>query len=227
MAKVIFEYDINQDAQNIFRVITTEPIFDKDNIKRVLGKLDADLIAKVKKENDANNQKIIIGDYLKDFYLKNKALIDSKIISFGEKWEKINQVYFERLSFLLNVKIEENISYKAYLTSAGSCPFNVSEKWFMVRITDEEVNNVAVHEIMHIEFIRAYGYFCKNLGLSPKQFGDLKEGLTVLLNEEMGDILARPDYGYEEHQLIRQKIKEIWHEKKDIRYLIEQMVKFL
>ncbi|TSC94534.1 MAG: hypothetical protein Athens101410_768 [Parcubacteria group bacterium Athens1014_10] len=223
MPKVEFKYDISKDGWNILRVIDTPPFFDKEDKSKCLIGIDKSLVEKVKKEKDLLIKKQIIKNYLANFLEKEKKLIKGKIKSFSQEWNKINNTYFDKLSFVLNITIPKNNIYTAYLTNAGSCPFNVPEGWFMVRIKDEKVDAIAAHEIMHIEFVRAYGFFCKDLGLPQKRFNDLRESLTVLLNEEFEGILSRPDYGYKEHKDLRNQIIGLWRKDKNIKHLIKNV----
>ena len=227
MPYVKFKYDAFEDGENILRVLTTSPQYDIENAARSLKGLDSILIEKVQTEKDYLIKQQLIAEHLSKYIPNNQKLISTKIQSFQEAWDKINEIYFQRLAKLLNIQIPKNNIYTAYLTQGGSCPFNVSERWFMVRLADEKVDVIAAHEIMHIEFIRAYGLYCKNKELPSEQFGILKEGLTVLLNEEMGDILSRLDYGYPEHQDLRNKILTLWRKNKNFKDLLEKMIRFL
>lgn len=78
-----------------------------------------------------------------------------------------------------------------------------------------------MYEIMHIEFIRNFGFYCRDtLKLAPKDFGNFQEASTFLLNDEMGDLFSRPDYGYKEHQELRGKLSEQWKKNKDFNNLL-------
>lgn len=148
-------------------------------------------------------------------------------VSFRYDWNKIEDKSFKKLENILDIKIPESNTYIGYLTSAGSCPFNAKERWFMARTADEKIDTVTAHEIMHIEFIKAYGFYCQKLGLSSKQFDGFRESITVLLNEEMSDILTMSDYGYIEHQKYRKKIVDLWQKSKDFKNLISELRKFI
>jgi len=59
------------------------------------------------------------------------------------------------------------------------------------------------------------------LKLTPKDFGRFQEASTFLLNDEMGDLFSRPDYGYKEHQDLRVKLSEEWGRHKDFNKLLD------
>lgn len=227
MPSIEFKYDEEKDGWNILRIFTESPSFDVDDASYRFTGLPQELIEKLNNASDIECKKELIDNYTKNFESENKNLIYQKIKSFSETWEKINDDYFSRLEKILNIKINSQLIYLAYLTTAGSCPYDAGKRFFMVKIKDEKVDTVSAHEIMHIEFIRAYGIYYRDLGLPPKQFADIKEALTVLLNEEMGDLLSRPDYGYKEHQELREQILAIWRKNKDIKNLISEIRPFL
>lgn len=225
--KVEFKYDVFKDGANILRVFIQPSFFDAGNEARRFKGLKNDFIEKVKKEKDFIVKQEIIIEYLKKFVSENKVLIHKKINFFSEEWGKINDIYFQRLSEILHIKIPQS-TYIVYLTNAGSCPYSHYEKWLMARIGDEKVDAIVAHEIMHIEFQNAYSYgYFKKTGLSVKQYNDLKESLTVLLNEEMSDILSKPDYGYKEHQELRNKISKLWKQNKNFSFLLDNIIEFM
>ena len=221
MPKVKFEYNLVKDVWNVLRVINVPPTFEPENLKRPLGKLPEGIINEVKKEIDPTKQENLVKNFLESEINNKRTLIDQQIIKFTEKWAKINEEYFKRLERIFNITISPETIYRAYLTSAGSCPFNPKERYFMVRLDDDGVDAVAAHEILHIEFIRKYGLYCRDvLQLSPKDFGAFQEASTFLLNDEMGDLMSHPDYGYKEHQELRTKLSIEWAKSKNIKDLL-------
>ena len=227
MPSIEFKYDPEKDSWNILRIFTETNSFDVDDANYRFTGLPQELIEALNNAPDIEHKKKLIDNYTERFALENKNLIDQKIKSFSEDWAEINNDYFGRLEKILNININPQLIYLAYLTTAGSCPYDAGKQFFMVRLKDEKVDTVSAHEIMHIEFIRTYGIYCRDLGLPPKQFADLKEALTVLLNEEMSDLFSRPDYGYKEHQELRGQILTIWRKNKDIKNLITEIRPFL
>jgi len=221
MPKVQFHYDINEDKKNILRVINNPSNFGAD-IKRQYGKLPQELIERLKSEKDLLVQDQIASDFLKQNLTEKGEFINQKIEKFQRDWDKINDEYFKRLEKILNIKIPSDAIYKGYLTSAGSCPFDARLRTFMVRLDDEMVDTVVAHEIMHIEFWRNFTIYCRDiLKLNLEESVIFQEAVTVLLNEEMGDILSRPDYGYTEHQEIRLKLVTEWQRNKNFRDLLK------
>lgn len=227
MPKVEFKYNLFRDALNIMRVLTEPMIYGAQNKERALRGIPKELISEFQIETDQFNRQILIINHLLPFLAEKSNFVKDKIEMFSENWNSINDTYFQRLEKILNVKIPENSTYSAYITNAGSCPYDASQNWFMVTMTDKKVDMIAAHEIMHIEFHHTYTYSAirnKNQNITMKQYGDFKEAITTLLNEEMNDILSSPDKGYPEHQDLRNKISKLWRENKDFNHIIRNII---
>ena len=84
--------------------------------------------------------------------------------------------------------------------------------------TNDYLRNSAIPS-MHLQF---HYYFEKDLiiKIGREKFGDLKEALTILLNEEFRDLWIVEDKGYEIHQELRKRISEQWKKNKDFDELI-------
>ena len=221
MSHVRFEYNIEKDTWNVLRVINELPINDEDDLERPFGNLPKDFVIQAKKINNEAEKDTFVTNFLENKYKENKNDINEKIKLFSEKWTLINDIYFKNLKHILQIDIPEDLEYTGYLTSAGSCPFHVSKNWFMIQIAKSEADIVAAHEMLHIEFRKKYSLYCRDeLKLTPKEFGDFEESSTFLLNEEMGNLFSRPDYGYKEHQKLRSLLKEEWKKHKDFKELL-------
>ncbi len=77
----------------------------------------------------------------------------------------------------------------------------------------KQVNTIA-HEILHLQFIHFYFRYCLDQGLTEKQFQDLKEAMTVLLNEQQfRKFHLGLDVGYPAHTKLRKYIQRRWEKK--------------
>ena len=128
------------------------------------------------------------------------------------RWEENGEKCLTILSRILDVpRASFEKEYNASFTFSKRCPFH--ENVFMLNHFSDFLV-VAMHETMHIEFLKVYRGYCKELGLSDDQISHLKEILTALLNEEMGGCFEHPDRGYTKHQKIREKIAKLYRERK-------------
>lgn len=129
-----------------------------------------------------------------------------------KRWAEAGQECFYALSKMLDIPLEEfEKEYCAYFTFGKRIPFG-KNKFMFNQFSD--FPNTASHEIMHIEFLKKYNAYCVGKGLEEKQIGDLKEILTVLLNEDLGEFLYLPDRGYDGHREIRKEVLKLYKKHK-------------
>jgi len=215
LPNIIFGFDENWELQNWYDTCTKEATYGlSSGNKWGLGNIPPDvpkIIAKAKSTEDAlNKAKIILVEFLKTSEASHQIQETSERAQ--KRWNKIASEYFLRLSKMLDVPIKDfEKKYYAFFTFSRRCPFSKGK--FMFNQFNDFSNNAA-HEIMHIEFLKKYEQYCLKGGLSELQVSHLKEILTALLNEDMGDLLYHPDYGYEKHRKIRPRILELYREHK-------------
>jgi len=137
------------------------------------------------------------------------ALLNQTIEEARSRWRKVNKrQFFTLLAQVLDVPLSLFCrEYRAYFTFSTRYPFHGSSFMFGKH---KDFADLAMHEIMHIEFLKAYTQYCKDKGLDDAQVGHLKEILTVLLNEDAKHLLSRPDLGYTKHLLIRPKVLRLY-----------------
>ena len=130
----------------------------------------------------------------------------------GKRWGEAGKECLLGLSKMLNIPLEEfEKEYRAYFTFGKRIPFGKNSFMFN---QFSDFPNTASHEIMHIEFLKRYGNYCSKKGLNEKQIDNLKEILTVLLNEDLAEFLYLPDRGYDSHREIRKKILQLYRKHK-------------
>ena len=135
-------------------------------------------------------------------------LINSSIVSTLKRWKEVDKEFFPILSIMIDVSLMQfEPRYRACFTLSSRAPFT-KDAFMFNRYLD--FADLAMHEIMHIEFLKAYASFCIEQGLSEAQIDHLKEVLTILLNEDARRLLTRLDPGYTKHQEARAKILAIY-----------------
>ena len=208
--KINLGFNLDWEASNWYQTICADSSYVlKDGSRRwPLGKITEWAVGQVKCELGEREAIPKIKP------LVERALGDPEISEFMRnvmdaaetKWAAVEGEYFSRLSKMLDIPQDKFLNgYGAYFTLGVRCPF--SPDAFMFNGFMKFVDNAA-HEIMHIEFLRGYSGYCKEKGLSEEQTGHLKELLTVLLNVDMADLLSKPDRGYENHQTLRETVRE-------------------
>lgn len=175
-----------------------------------LGEIPANLPQLLKNISDKNKAIAFIKEKIDDEITKPEItkLIEDSITRAKERWNQIDQDFFFVLSKMLDISISRfEPEYNAYFTLSSRAPFGKNSFMFNKYLN---FGDLAMHEIMHIEFLKQYSQFCQEKGLNDEKIDHLKEILTVLLNEDAHNLLSKPDPGYTKHQELRPKILEIY-----------------
>ena len=222
MPKIIFKIDLEKDARNYYGCANSKPHFGHDFTKSMKQKTLIKLKGKKWPEIE-----IDIRELLKRGY--SKINIKLKLKKIENEWRKIEKIYFKKLERLTKRKIYRREFY-CYVTTIGRCPYNKKEHWFMINIFNDIdfVMQIIAHELMHLQFYHYFEkYLRKKQKLSGKQFQDLKEALTVLLNLEFTHIIKKEDKGYSSHKELREFIVKEWKKEPDFDALLNKCVNYL
>lgn len=168
------------------------------------------IISGLKNKDEALSKiQCLLDDFLKT--QKARKILNASISKAKERWNENGEYCLETLSKIMDIpRSSFEKEYIANFTFSKRCPFHKNEHAFMFNHFSDFVV-AAAHEIMHIEFLKAYSEYCEKLGLNDEQINHLKEILTVILNKEMRDYFVHPDYGYSKHKEIRKEILEIYN----------------
>ncbi len=81
-----------------------------------------------------------------------------------------------------------------------------------------------MHELLHFYTWHVFHDDFITSGKTEAQYNDIKESLTELLNIEFIDLMeGAHDDGYPQHAEMREKVKNLWNETKDIRKVVLEM----
>lgn len=218
--KVVFKIDYRKDAWNYWNCADSE--YPEKNFERSNPELYKRISGKT-----WNEVKDFLFDYLKPKYQRDQKLFELVIGNFSDVWKLIENEYFGRLEQIMKKPVYfEEIT--AYLTTRSRCPYNTTENWFMVSLFGSALSArvTCAHEIMHFIFHKYYWEtYEKQIGKS--KIWDLKEALTVLLNEEFRDLLILYDKSKEGHEKLRKYISEEWHKCKNFDVLLNRCIRYL
>ena len=224
MVKVEFKIDLLKDAENYYDCANSSNGFGYDFSKCLKPKI----LKKIKNKKWEDVSGYIVG-LLGGGYSEHKKDIEKRVRENEKQWNVIGGKYFDRLAKITKHKIYTD-KFNCYMTTISRCPYDKDENWYMVNVFSDLKMNLMVgaHELMHLQF---HHYFEKDLikkgKLSPNQFQDLKESLTVLLNLEFSDLIEKEDVGYPNHQKLRKFISQEWGKQPDFDILIKSCVKYL
>jgi hypothetical protein len=223
--KVIFKFDKEKDAFNIFRTCNNPKWYGEDFTKsRDITKKTIN-ICKGKKFN--NCKKELIKEREK-IYASGFMEIYANALNLS--WKKIEKEYFNRLEKITKRKFPHK-KVSAYLTTIGMCWYQSNPKApnFDVNYFSS-INNcllTAGHELMHIHLHNTdwWKKVEKNIGYNKTH--DLKEALTVLLNLEFSDLWIFIEFGYPNHIRLREFISKEWVKEKDFDKLTDNCIKWI
>lgn len=156
-----------------------------------------------------------IAEFIGSFLSEQSISIEESINRYTDEWSKISADYHERAQKIFNTSLPESVT--VYLTINNRCPYNIGENMFFVSFPRESVRKTIMHELWH--FYTWYGLGAdQEEKLGKQKYNDLKEALTVLLNEECLDLMPEgaTDEGYPQHQDLRNRILSLWKEYKNI-----------
>lgn len=213
--KIIFGFDKNWELEN-WRdsCIKNNKYSAKNNEMWGLGSIPKD-VKEIINNNYSDEEVMFKLVSIMDNFLKtSEALSTIKKVSDNAEsnWGKIESNFFPALLKMLDLSPEEiEKKYYACFTFGRRCPFSTNKFMFSPFVS---FATHASHEIMHIEFLKKYRKHCLEKGLTETQIQHLKEILTVILNEDMKDLLSVPDKGYVYHKEIREEILKRYKEHK-------------
>lgn len=153
--------------------------------------------------------------FIDDYLAENNVSLEEYIQKYLADWSLVSEEYHRRARAIFDVTLPSNVT--AYLTVNNRNPYSISDNLFYVSVPRDSIRKTIMHELWH--FYTWYGLGTGQEEMLGKQkYNDIKESLTVLLNEECSDLLPKgvSDDGYLQHQELRNEIITLWREQKDV-----------
>lgn len=222
LPKIIFGFNKDWELNNWASCSKNMSYDVKGQRKWGFGGIPQEIEVLVEKTESEEKLQREIKKILDKFIKTHKAKRIIKDISerAEKRWGEVGKECLLGLSKMLDIPLKEfEKEYHAYFTFGIRIPFGGNQFMFS---QFSDFPNTASHEIMHIEFLKKYGSYCSEKGLDEKQIGNLKEILTVLLNENLAKFLYLPDRGYDSHKEIRRKVLQLYrkHKKTKQKFLV-------
>lgn len=217
MSDIIVNQNIKKDAWNWWQACNRVS-YGMDWKQRVDKKIQNKLVGKTKQQ-----AMVFLIPYLKKVYKKLKINQSKKEIQ--NIFKQSQKEIFLRMEKMTGRKIYRK-NFICFLTTFPRAPYNYSRGhvWLPVIWPRETVVRAFVHELLHFQ---TYAYWKKRClkRLTNTEFENLKEALTVILNEEFMDLIMWPDKGYPMHKNLRAKLLIFWRKNKNFDKLIDYGVK--
>jgi len=211
--KLQFEYDIDMDVKNIMK--------GKRSVNNKKPTRFQNLIADECGEDfDDEDAKIFIKKYVEN----DDVDVSSEIDRFEKEWKRVESDFTERVEKMFGMSYPSPV-VTVYLSHNQRSTYNIAEDYFFVMIGSQISNQVVMHELLHFYTWHAFGKKFIDDGLSKSRYNEVKESLTELLNVEFSDLMdGEIDKGYPQHTVMREKVREMWLEKKDVRSVFDFLV---
>lgn len=209
MPEIIGKYDVNVDWRNRWQAANQ---FTNWNWVMFMPKEDQEMVAKLKWLTLEESEKIMV-PYLEKKYQNNKENMDEAVVKMNEYLNDQKEELFKAMEKLTRHSIEYKM-FTIYLTTLNRCPYNWHDGtiWMVDSKLPEYRSNmwrwIFAHELLHMQTHKYYENVEPMSNLSSKQFNDLKESLTFLLNHEFEWVDMREDKWYPQHQELRKVLEE-------------------
>lgn len=226
MPQVKFKYDIRKDAWSWVVIARGKGLWGLD-WKYEVGHIPKNLLKRILAANIKDAVKLTEEHLKKDRKREYRyCAIKEEMKSLESVWKLVEKKYFKALADMLGKPIYSK-EFSCFWTTGLMCPYNEKENWFMVSLWRSLPDSITTicHEIMHLQFLHYYRNYLKKNGLNMKQSDNLKEALTILLNEpEFDAVILSEDRGYPEHQELRNKLRQSWRENRNFQRLVKEAI---
>ena len=139
------------------------------------------------------------------------------------QWDRAEVTFVERAQRIFGIALPHTVT--AYITHDQRCTYAIAQHYFFVSATASSVRLIVMHELFHFYTWYAYGRDATARGLSKSTYNNIKEALTVLLNEEFADLLdGAIDRGYPQHAALRAHILTAWRATRSLQRVIDVAV---
>ena len=140
-------------------------------------------------------------------------------------WQKYETKIIKKLNNIFKLNFRSN-DFSLYLNTTIVSLHNTEKQFISISLNHSFISypTIIIHELSHIYF---YKYIQNNLitDLDEAELNELKEIITVIINNEFKEYIDYPDIGYPNHQKIREQAKKIWRKNKNIDTFIEKLIK--
>jgi len=157
--------------------------------------------------------------------LENDSKLKSEILQ-QEFKERENEL-FVTMEMLTMHKIYRD-DFTCFLTTFPRFPYDYKNGFVWIsykRRIDFQIS-VFIHELLHFQFFAYYAKEAEKV-LDSEKFDALKEGMTIILDDEFSHITSVKDEGYDIHEDIRKEFLKIWKNLKDFDLFIGEAIKIL
>lgn len=209
--------DIKKDAWNWWHACNSHS-FGMSWRKVINGQMQKKLLGVSKK-----SAYVYLIPHLNKLY--KKLNIKTKTKPIQEIFNQKKDLIFQLMEKATGRKVFRN-DFTLYLTTLARAPYNYpqGDVWLPIIWSEERYIDVFLHELLHFQ---TYAYWRKDCPkkMNNEEFENLKEALTVILDEDFKSIISRNDMGYKVHKYLRRDLTKHWQKNKNFDRLVKYGVK--
>lgn len=147
--------------------------------------------------------------------------INDKLQAIEDEWLRISDRYFRKCKGIFGTVLPQNVIH-VFLTTDNRATYSLQDGYFFLSVHAKSPNLTIMHELFHFYTWEIFHEEVESGRIDPLCYNNIKESLTVLLNEEFADLLAGAfDKGYPQHQEMRANILKNWRKTKEIRQVFD------
>lgn len=217
MPKIIVKIDLEKDAWNWWDACNSKS-YGVDWKEKISKRLQDKIVNRNKKQAYK-----FLFPYLRRLHKKINLEAERRYTQ-REFNKKQNQL-FKIMEEVTGKKIcREN--FTCFMTTFPRAPYRLNQGyiWLYYKWGRGDYIDSFTHELLHFQTY-AYWYEKCLKKLSHNEFENLKEALTVVLNNNFKKLMFKPDHGYYIHQYLRQELMKHWQKNKDFNKLINYGIK--
>ncbi|MBR9703808.1 hypothetical protein GOV12_00215 [Candidatus Pacearchaeota archaeon] len=217
MVSLEFVHDKNRDIKNIWETANFSHPWEH-SMKKTSGLYQW-------KDRSYEDCYLEIKDHVLGFH--SSEVLPIFLNCLRDSWSLINDDYFNKLRKITDSEIYTD-KFTAYLTIAGRCPYSTEDDSFMVSTRRPIFQNLRTcgHELLHLQMEKTHlPQIREDLDFRETEY--VNESLTEILNLECKDLWLVNDFGYDEHQILREMIHSWWKNHKDIGTVIENCITYV
>ena len=160
--------------------------------------------------------------FIEKYITEQNIDVKKTIDRYKNEWLGVADKFQKRAEVIFNTTLPNDIA--AYLTVNSRLPYDIEGNYFFVHMNSKTVRESVMHELWHFYTWYGLGLHQEKL-LGKKKYNDLKEALTILIDIECKDLMPENahDSGYPQHEELRNEIKKLWLENKNINFVWQQI----
>jgi hypothetical protein len=147
-----------------------------------------------------------VSAFCRDKIANENIQINKYIEEFQAAWNPVEDRATSVFQRMFETNWDPN-EVTAYLSLGTRCPYNTAKRYYFVSVAGNVLNPVStsLHELSHFYAHATLETQFKEANKS-EYFGNYKEALTILLNEEFANVMEKRDVGYPQHSQLREWI---------------------